>query len=125
MNNSKSPACLLEAFRIFDKDDTGHILVWDFQIVQNCSKRICVQVSDLKIMMTKMGGETFSEEEFETMVKIGDQCKMFNHHHQYFQYSLNFEIPVFHFQIQDVEEVDSDGRIDYARFVKIISRKKK
>merc|ERR1712156_921354 len=52
MNTSKSPACLLEAFRIFDKDDTGHILV-----------------SDLKIMMTKMGGETFSDEEFETMIQ--------------------------------------------------------
>ena len=28
-----------------------------------------VEVEDFKIMMTQMGGETFSEEEFEKMVK--------------------------------------------------------
>lgn len=31
-----------------------------------------VEVEDFKIMMTQMGGETFSEEEFEKMVKTSN-----------------------------------------------------
>ena len=32
------------------------------------------QVHELKRIMTKLGGDTFSEEEFDTMVKCFVQC---------------------------------------------------
>ena len=75
MTNSKSSTGLLEAFRVFDKEDTGSISVWNFEYVTAWDwVDNMVQVYELKRIMTKLGGDTYSEEEFDTMVKYFVKC---------------------------------------------------
>ena len=75
MTNSKSSTGLLEAFRVFDKEDTGSISVWYFEHVTGWDwVDNMVQVYELKRIMTKLGGDTYSEEEFDTMVKYFVKC---------------------------------------------------
>ena len=46
--------------------------LWTYLVRKLNKTNLFVEVEDFKIMMTQMGGETFSEEEFEKMVKTSN-----------------------------------------------------
>ena len=78
LTKSKSSSGLLEAFRLFDKEDCGYIMVrrhstMTLYLLRKWNEiNLFVEVEDFKIMMTQMGGETFSDDEFEKMVKTSN-----------------------------------------------------